>query len=162
MTTTATEQHIAIQQVLSAWQTHIRRVNDSIEKLSDEDWSKEFAPGRNTGIYLLGHLIASNESMITLFGLGEKKYPEYVQLFLSSPDKSGQEFPPIATLKANWQELNNRLAEGFAGFSTEEWLSKHTSVSEEDFKLNPQRNKLNVVINRTNHVAYHLGQLALL
>jgi len=36
------------------------------------------------------------------------------------------------------------------------------AVSDEDFSKEPHRNKLNVIINRTNHMSYHLGQLILL
>jgi hypothetical protein len=35
-------------------------------------------------------------------------------------------------------------------------------MTEEDFEKEPGRNKLSVLINRTNHMAYHLGQLVLL
>jgi hypothetical protein len=46
--------------------------------------------------------------------------------------------------------------------STADWLDRHMSISAEDFKREPMRNKLNVLINRTNHESYHLGQLMLL
>jgi len=46
--------------------------------------------------------------------------------------------------------------------TSEDWLSRHTSVSEEDFAADPLRNKLNVLIGRTNHESYHLGQANLL
>jgi hypothetical protein len=35
-------------------------------------------------------------------------------------------------------------------------------ISEQDFAKEPMRNKLNVLINRTNHLAYHYGQLRLI
>jgi hypothetical protein len=40
-----------------------------------------------------------------------------------------------------------------------EWFNRHTVVSEADFEKEPHRNKLNLLINRTNHLSYHLGQL---
>jgi hypothetical protein len=42
------------------------------------------------------------------------------------------------------------------------WFERHTSVSEEDFLKEPHRNKLNVLLNRTNHQSYHFGQMILL
>jgi hypothetical protein len=36
------------------------------------------------------------------------------------------------------------------------------SVSPEDFVEEPHRNELNVLINRTGHVANHIGQMNLL
>jgi hypothetical protein len=34
-------------------------------------------------------------------------------------------------------------------------------MTDEDFKANPLRNRLAVLLNRTNHLSYHLGQAAL-
>ena len=42
-----------------------------------------------------------------------------------------------------------------------EWLQKHTSVSEEDFLREPHRNRFTILLGRTGHVAYHLGQAIL-
>jgi ribosomal protein L16 Arg81 hydroxylase len=58
--------------------------------------------------------------------------------------------------------VNERLKKKFNSTSDEEWLSRHTAVSAEDFEKEPHRNKLNVVISRTNHMANHIGQLLLL
>jgi hypothetical protein len=44
----------------------------------------------------------------------------------------------------------------------EEWFGKHTAVSAEDFAKEPHRNKLNILLTRTTHLAYHTGQLQLL
>jgi len=42
------------------------------------------------------------------------------------------------------------------------WLARHNAMTDEDFEANPLRNRLSVLINRTNHFHYHLGQLRLL
>jgi hypothetical protein len=39
------------------------------------------------------------------------------------------------------------------------WFAKHNAVSAEDFAKEPHRNKLNVLITRTIHQGYHLGQM---
>jgi hypothetical protein len=46
--------------------------------------------------------------------------------------------------------------------STEDWLSRHTAVSEEDFAKEPHRNKLNILVSRTTHLAGHTGQMVYL
>ena len=61
-----------------------------------------------------------------------------------------------------WKEVNNVLSERFLKMPVNEWFQKHNAVSEVDFAKEPHRNKLNMVINRTNHLANHLGQLILL
>ncbi|HEY1166251.1 MAG TPA: hypothetical protein VGE90_13825, partial [Chitinophaga sp.] len=65
-----------ITQVISAWQLQNRRVNNIINKLSEAEFYQETAPGRNSGIYLLGHLIAVNDTMLPPFGFGDRLYPE--------------------------------------------------------------------------------------
>jgi hypothetical protein len=65
-------------------------------------------------------------------------------------------------LRDTWQEVNKKLSQKFSELSFDQWLQKHTAVSEEDFAKEPHRNKLNLLLNRTGHVAYHLGQLAFL
>ena len=40
-------------------------------------------------------------------------------------------------------------------------FGKHTAVSDEDFAANPLRNRLSVLLSRTRHLAYHIGQIAL-
>ena len=43
-----------------------------------------------------------------------------------------------------------------------EWFEKHTAVADEDFIKEPHRNKLNIILTRTTHLQYHIGQLILL
>jgi len=38
---------------------------------------------------------------------------------------------------------------------------RHTAVSEEDFEREPHRNRFTVLLGRTTHLAYHLGQATL-
>ena len=147
---------------LDAWNTHVTRVDKLLNELTDEQIKNEVAPGRNTGTYLLGHLVAVHDTLFPLLGIGEKMYPDLENIFIKNPDRSGLEKPSVKDLKNYWQLVNNKLSEHFNQFSAEEWLQKHTSVSEEDFKKEPHRNRLNVLISRTNHLAYHLGQLAFL
>ena len=49
-----------------------------------------------------------------------------------------------------------------ADLGPEEWFTRHANFSEADFPKVPHRNRLNVVISRTNHLAYHRGQLVLI
>jgi hypothetical protein len=42
------------------------------------------------------------------------------------------------------------------------WLSRHESMTDADFEKDPARNKLSVLLNRTNHLSFHFGQLRLL
>ena len=150
-----------IQMVLKQWNIHVSRLDKFFDGVSDEALLYEIAPGKNRVIYLMGHLIASNDSIVSLFGLGQRKYAHLDDAFLKNPDKSNLEMPNPATLRKMWKDSNAELTAHFSKMDTDDWFSKHTAMTEEDFVKEPGRNKLSVVINRTNHMAYHLGQLVL-
>ena len=57
---------------LSAWDTYNARVTKLIDALSDEQLAAETAPGRNTGIYLFGHLVAVSDGLFPILGFGER------------------------------------------------------------------------------------------
>lgn len=148
-----------IKMAVDAWNTQCTRLTKLFDALSDEQLATDTAPGRNTGIYLLGHLVAVTDGMLPLLGLGEKLYPQLEKLFITSPDKSGLEFPPVQELRKYWNEINAKLSAHITTTTADEWFTKHNAVSAEDFAKEPHRNKLNLLINRTNHNSYHLGQL---
>jgi uncharacterized damage-inducible protein DinB len=155
----AAEKELFIKMVISNWELQNARVNKLINKLTDEELATPTAPGRNNGVWVLGHLIAVNDGMIPLLGLGEKLFPELEAPFVGEANKPGVATPPIATLKENWAQLNAKLTQYFTALPAEEWFTRHNSISPEDFAKEPHRNKLNILINRTNHQSYHLGQL---
>lgn len=148
-----------IKMVLGAWETQNSRVDKLLNTLSNEKLMSETAPMRNSGVYLIGHLTAVSDGMLPILGLGEKLYPQLTDVFLINPDKSGLEKPSLDDLKGYWKNVNNTLREYFSKMQPDEWFTKHTTVSSEDFSKDPVRNKLNIIINRTNHQSYHLGQL---
>jgi uncharacterized damage-inducible protein DinB len=151
-----------IKQVINFWADRNKAVTNFINKYPDEAYYKEVAPNRSRAIYLFGHLIAVNDAILPMLGLGEKLFPEYDAIFLSVPDRSVADLPSLSELKNAWEKLNATLIDHFNKMTATEWLDRHMSVSIEDFKREPLRNKLNVLINRTNHQSYHLGQMILL
>jgi uncharacterized damage-inducible protein DinB len=151
-----------IKMIVSAWQTQNARVDKLLETLSNEQFSAETAPGRNSGTYLLGHLAAVNDALFPLLGFGEKLHPELENIFLTNPDKSNLPKPGLDELKNYWKEINTKLTQHINETQPDEWLTRHSAVSEEDFVKEPHRNKLNIIINRTNHQSYHLGQMTYL
>lgn len=160
--TSQSEKELFIKMVVSAWETQNKRLDDLLDKLPDEQIQSPVAPGRNRGIYLLGHLVAVNDAMLPILGFGEKLYPELEAIFLTNPDKAGLAMPTVTDLKKYWKEVNSTLTDHFTKMEPGDWFAKHTSVSAEDFAKEPQRNKLNILISRANHQSYHLGQLAFL
>jgi hypothetical protein len=161
-TTTSSETALFIKMAVTAWKTQNERVDKLLDKLSDDQLRGDIAPGKNSGAYLLGHLTAVNDNLLPLFGFSDKLYPELQNIFLTNPDKSGLAQPSVAELRKYWLEVNKKLVSHIDAMKSAEWFTRHNSVSEEDFAKEPHRNKLNVLLNRTSHQAYHVGQLVLL
>ena len=157
------EQHeLFVKMALDAWNIQIDRTTKLFNALTDDQLKQEVAPGRNSGIYLLGHLTAVHDALFPLLGLGEKHYPELDEIFIKNPDKSALERPETKQLRIYWTAVNAKLDKHFNNFSVEEWFQKHNAISETDFEKEPHRNRLNVLLNRTAHLANHLGQLIFL
>jgi len=157
-----TEKEVFIKMVVSAWETQNGRVNKLLETLSEEQLMSETAPGRNRGIYLVGHLTAVSDGMLPILGWGERLYPQLENIFVSQPDKAVAVLPPLADVRKYWDNVNAKVAEHIRAMQPDEWFARHNSVSAKDFAKEPHRNKLNILVNRTNHHSYHLGQLAYL
>jgi hypothetical protein len=156
------QQDLFIKMVLDAWNSYLKRTTDLFNELSDEQLLKEISPGRNRGIYLLGHLTAVHDRMLPVLGFGEVLFPELWDPFVEQPDKKVKDLPPITQLKQHWKKVNDTLSDKFSKMTANEWFQRHNSVSAEDFAKEPHRNKLNIIINRTGHLSAHYGQLVLL
>ena len=147
-----------IDVALRGWKTSIERADKLFGSFSEKELQEEIAPGRNRRIYLWGHLTAVNDALIPLLGFGERLHPELDPVFVSKPDRSVPDSISAAQLKHYWNEINTRLSAEFAKLSPAEWAQKHASVSEEDFVREPHRNRFAILLGRTSHLAYHLGQ----
>jgi len=153
---------IFVKMALDGWYGQVKATNAIFEKLTDEELMNEVAPGRNRGIYLLGHLAAVHDLMLPLLRLGEAMYPELPPIFLDAPDKSIPQLPPVARLREQWHTVNEKLSAEFGRLPAAEWFTRHNNVSPEDFEKEPHRNRLNVLLTRTSHLSNHRGQLAFL
>lgn len=158
----STEQEVFIKIGLDAWNIYVERTNKLFESLTDEQLQQQVAPNRNTALYLLGHLTAVHDGMLPLLGFRDRLYPSLQEVFIKNPDRSGLEKPAASLLRQYWKEVNESLAGHFSKLTSDEWFQKHDSVSAEDFLKEPHRNRLNVLVNRTNHLASHYGQLVFL
>ena len=151
-----------VKMVLDSWHSKVKDADDIFDKLTDEQLKKEVAPNRNSGTYLLGHLTAVHDMMVPLLGFGERMYPQLDDAFIKNPDNAKPQTVSANDLKQYWKKANSTLADHINNLKPDEWFQKHNSVSAEDFAKEPHRNKLNIIISRTNHLSYHLGQLVFL
>jgi hypothetical protein len=146
---------------LKAWKTQIDRADKLFGTLSSEEVLGEIAPGRNRLLYLWGHLTAIHDAMLPLLGLRERLHPEFDVAFVSNPDKSQAAIPSHEQVRRAWNAVNAELWKGFETMSWSDWLQRHSAVSEEDFAKDASRNRFSVLLSRTNHLSYHLGQAVL-
>ena len=100
--------------------------------------------------------------MLILLDMGDKCYPQLHEPFLKAADKTVENLPSVAELRAFWKNQCALLTQKFESLQPEQWMEKHTSVSAEDFAKEPHRNKFNIIVTRTTHLQYHIGQLRLL
>ncbi len=156
------QKELFVKMALDAWNNEMKAAKAVLEKLSDEQLLREVAPSRNRGIYLLGHLTAVHDGMLRLLRFQNALHPELDKPFLDEADKAVADLPPVAQLRAQWKEVNDTLMDHMRSLPAEEWFTRHANISPEDFPKEPHRNRLNVLISRTNHLAYHRGQLVLL
>jgi DinB superfamily len=156
-----TEQ-VFVTSTVNSWKSVVERANKLFSGLSEEQLQREVAPGKNRLVYLWGHLIAVHDRMLPLLGVGERLHPEYDAAFITNPDRAVTQLPALTEMKRTWDEVNSKLLAGIEKFSAAEWLQRHSSVSEEDFAKDPLRNRLSVLLSRTNHVSFHLGQTVLI
>jgi hypothetical protein len=157
-----TQTEIMVKMVLDRWNASIKAFDTLLNSLTDETLLKEIAPGKNRGIYLLGHLIAVHDDMLRLLDMGELLYPQLHEPFIKEADKTTDKIPTVAELRAEWSKQNGVLQQKFDQLKPEQWFEKHTAVTAEEFATEPYRNKLNIIITRTSHLQYHSGQMRLL
>jgi hypothetical protein len=140
----------------------IGRFDAKLATLTDEQLQKQVAPGKNRLFYILGHLTVVHDRMLPMLGIGERLHPELDETYLTNPDGTLSDPLTSADLRKDWTEVNSRLTAAFEEFTPEDWLKKHAAVSDEDFAKDPTRNRLAVVLSRTNHASFHSGQAILL
>ncbi len=159
---TEIKQEIFIKMVMDAWNSKVKTLDNLLSELDDQQLIKEVSPGRNQGIYILGHLTVVNNTMLPLLNIKERMVPDVFNIFLQTANKNIVDLPHINDVRQEWINVKTALAIQFLKMKPNDWFQKHTSVSDEDFAKEPHRNKLNVVISRTNHLDYHIGQLVFL
>jgi hypothetical protein len=154
------QENLIIDQCIKAWEQRITQATKLIDALSEWAMDTEIAPGRNKVAYVIGHLLVVHDKLIEGMELGDRRHADLDKLFFDAQQPDAQ-YPDAAWIKENWNQQSQFLNEKFNKMTVADWLSKHAYVSSEDFALQPERNKLNLLLSRTNHLSSHNGQLAL-
>ncbi len=154
-------EQVVIDTAMEMWRLALKRADGMLAALSDQSLQAQVAPGRNRAIYILGHLTTVNDGMMPLLRFGPRLYPSLEEPFLIRPDKEVP-LPEVSELRGQWKTVNSTLDRHFADLTPAQWFERHGNITEGEFLANPQRNRLGILLNRTNHISFHLGQLVFL
>lgn len=125
---------------------------------SDSDFSLSLAPGKNHALWILGHLVTSDDDLSLFLGKGELLFPEYTKVFsqgckLIPPE----ECPQPAELKNALQNVIEKNRKIYSGLTEDELDTPHSMLKEgEDDYFKTKRR---VLISWQLHTVYHTGQL---
>jgi hypothetical protein len=155
------QQQLFVKMALHSWNTQVAKAEKVFNSYSDDEFTTAVAPGKNRIIYLYGHLATYHDLLKQTLGLGEFNRPEFSDIFLKNSDNAAAAIPAITELREYWKAVHEELNTLFTNLPAAEWFKKHNAMTDEDFEKDPSRNRLSVVINRANHLAYHLGQIIL-
>jgi uncharacterized damage-inducible protein DinB len=147
---------------LLQWDTYNKRMQKAFDTLSDENFHKPVVAEGNTPSWIFGHLVDTDDALLELFGIRTRLYPDLKTIYHHEKGSNQSGHLSKSELIKRWNEISAELDKAFKSWSEAEWLNRHTAVSEEDFKKEPHRNKLNVMLSRVSHKASHLGQVAML
>lgn len=147
---------------LLQWNTYNRMMQKSFDSLTDENYFKQIVPNGNSPSWIMGHLVDTDDRLLDLFGIRQRMFPELSTIYHHERGTNQGNHLSKDQLIEKWKAISTELERAFKSWSEADWLSRHTAVSEEDFKKEPHRNRLNVMLSRVEHKASHLGQVAML
>ncbi len=146
---------------LLQWDAYNRRMQKALDAIGEEDFYKPIVPGGNSSSWLLGHLADTDDALLELFGIRNRMFPELAKVYHHERGSNQSGHLSKDELNKKWKAVVLELDSTFKSMSESDWLARHMAVSEEDFKKEPHRNKLNVMLSRVTHKASHLGQIAM-
>lgn len=147
---------------LLQWNANNKRMMKVLETMSIEKYNTPLIQGGNTPGWILGHLVDTDDALLPLLGIGERKFPALENIYHHTRGANYQGHLTQQELLEKWKVISEELDKAFTRWSEGDWLAKHTAVNEDDFKKEPQRNRLNVMLSRVTHKASHLGQIAMI
>lgn len=148
-----TAQNFAAQyELVNDWLTGI------VNGFEEDDWKLSLAPGKNHALWLLGHLVASDDDIVLYLGKGDVLYPHYQEIFSQGkPLLAYEKCPPASELKESLKKVFERNSKIVAELREEEFDEPHALV--ENYETDYFKTKRRVVMAWQLHQLYHTGQL---
>ncbi len=144
------------------WKDMIQWGSNYLNLLTDDDLLLPIAPGRNHALWVLGHLIESEDELSKYLGHGEMRFPEYETLFgMNSQLLTPDQYPSPKQLREQWVKVIHKNTRLFHAIRDAEWDEPHALIKgkpEDDFYGWKGRCIHLWII----HSHYHFGQIAIL
>lgn len=144
------------------WKSMVSWVNLYLKRLNEDDLKTEIIPGGNHGVWILGHLIASEDDLSEYLGKGPLLFPAYQDLFKQKSDlQAVEKYPEIHVLKTHWDAVCEKNENIYLELTDKELLEPHEKIEgkiEDDYF----KTKAGCLKNWTLHQMHHAGQLAVL
>ena len=144
----------------SQWKTMVEWVDMNLKELNDADLMKEIIPGKNHGIWILGHLIACEDDVSVYLVKGNYMFAEYQQLFgTGGKIQDSKNYPSPLHLRENWKKVCYKSNQVIISMSDEDLSKPHEMLkSESDYF----KTKIKFLADHILHQMYHNGQFGLL
>jgi DinB superfamily len=146
---------------LLQWNAYNRIMQKTLDSITEENFYKPIVADGNSPSWLMGHLADTDDALLKLFGIRERLFPELATIYHHERGANQSGHLTKDELMTKWKAIVAELDRNFSSMSESDWHARHMAVSEEDFKTEPHRNKLNVMLSRVTHKASHLGQIAM-
>ncbi len=153
--------NILSKQFYRQYEMMVEWVNGTIDPLSDDEFKMELSPGKNHGVWLLGHLVTSDDDFSMFMGKGEQLFPQYYEMFgQGSKLLPAESYPQISELKNAWTEVCNKNRKIYSELIDEKLQQPHALVK--DIEKDYFKTKERVIMAWHLHQLYHAGQLGII
>jgi len=154
--------NLIVKKFAEQFEAMVEWVNGNIDPLTDDELNMEIAPGKNHGVWILGHLITSDDDFSVFMEKGDLLFPEYFEIFgQGSKLQPVENYPPVSLLREQWKSVVEKNRKIYTELSDEELNEPHGRMQnppEEDFFKTKQR----IIYFWQLHQMYHAGQLSVL
>lgn len=136
-------------------------INYQIGRLKEEDYLLELSPGKNHGVFILGHLVASDDDFSVYMGKGGYLFPEYQEIFSAGSELLPVDYyPSVKEILEKWKAVCEKNEKIYQELTDAELSEYHANCEdpEKDFFKTKER----VIQMWQTHQAYHVGQFGLL
>jgi hypothetical protein len=144
---------------LQQWRVMAGWTSGTINALNDEDLREELSPGKNHGVWILGHLIESEDELSVFLGKEPFLFPEYETLFgQGSKLLPVGDYPSAVILREQWKAVLAKNERILSQMTDAEWDEPHARLKEGEDDFFKTKGRCIGIWNL--HQNYHNGQLA--